>query len=233
MKSFKRFLVEKIIKKEPEIDVSKYLQSTGKKDFSLVDDVHNHPDIKPQNITADDHEAIDRYTLGSPVTNSFLDKKYLGEKTERTKANIETVKNLSKIFTPENTNKKPIISYSGVPPFIGEKLLNAENNSKHILPRFTSSSTEKPVAIEFAKKRAKQNNKRTLHILKLYSEPNSNISVVDYSSHRPENELVTHHGAHITLLGSTKENIKNNPAYIHHIIVHNTHTPLKYYGKTL
>lgn len=233
--NFKRFLVEKIINKEPKIDISNYLESIGKKDTDKIDEIHQHPDIKPQNITDNHKNALDGYSKHSYLFNKFLQRtastKNFDNNPEITDKYKNNIKKLSDVFTKENTNKKPIISYSGIAPHIGKKLLNFENNSKHTFPCFISTSTEKPVALHFTTRRARRSNQSELHLIKAYNEPHSTVSMVKHSIAPYENELLLNHGTHGTYLGTTKEEHNNMPTYIHHIIMHNTRTPLEDYVK--
>lgn len=228
---FKQYLKEKIIKKEPE--TKKYLEHTGKVSHvsNYIDSIHFHPDIKA-NFDDEQRKIILKHTSGSKRTNNYLYKLQTGLLEEPNEYIEHDIKKLSSAFTPENTNRKSIITYSGIPYLLGRKFLDMPTKTKHTITRFTSTSTGRKEAIDFAKERSLKYDKKELHILKCYNKPGSGISVAPQSAYREENEFLLHHGAHITYLGTTKDDTDSEkPVFTHHVIVHSTHTPIEEYGK--
>lgn len=256
MITFKLFLNEKLKKQsDADIDTTDYLKHTGKinKKFGY-DKIHDHPDIKAKKIgTFNIQHYLKPHTNNSVLANRYLDQLYnndnpqvdetdIDEKNNRVEGLTKHIKNLSKLFTPDNTNKKPIITYSGIPTRIGEKLLNSKKNSKHTFGRFVSVSTAFRTAYNFGIDHRKNN--KDVHILKSYSTPGSLLSIAKYSPYPSENELITNHGAHVIYHYTTKNdthdkedtdyinNYYKKPdkeIYIHHVTILPTNTPLEKY----
>lgn len=240
MITFKNYLTEKLKSvDDKKIDTNDYLEHTNKKSTSLAipgkilphldyDEIHNHPDIKPQNITPEHESAILLYTDSSSRMNKYLERHKAGLNNKPLNGQINK---MSSVFTTENTNKKPLITWSGIPTKIGKKLIQFDNGTNHTFTRFTSTSTSYAKALGFAKSHADE-AKKELHVLKCYNEPGSSISLAKHSAIPSENEVLLNHGNHITYLYTTQH--KPEPSstavlYVHHIKVHNTHTPLEEY----
>lgn len=231
---FKKYLEEKIIEKEPE--TKKYLEHTGHTEElkfaekGKIDSIHFHPAIEAD-FDDEQKKIIRKHTSSSKRTNRYLHELQTGSLEEPNEYIEHDIKKLSSAFTPENTNRKPIITYSGIPYLLGRNFLDMPAKSKHTISRFTSTTTSRKEAIDYAKERSLKYNKNDLHILKCYNKPGSGISVAPKSTYPEENEFLLHHGAHVTYIGSTIDDDSERPVYTHHVIVHSTHTPIEEYGK--
>jgi hypothetical protein len=131
--------------------------------------VHEHPSIMPTSITPEDTKAIKYYCSpfnNSPSASTHMNN-YLRNRSGDNSASItqmkmhkdtkkddskfrEAVNNLANSFTPENTNRIPLITYGGIPKKIGEKIGGLNGGEFHI-PGFTSTSTDFSTAHAFAK----------------------------------------------------------------------------------
>lgn len=210
-------------------------------------EIHDHPDIKPQKLTAEHKKAIRHYTHVSGSSkddssgnmNSYL-RNRSGDKTahsrvwmtkynDRENAHKEAIKKLSSAFTHENTNKAHITTYGGIPSSVGDRLEKAKKDSKHMLAGFTSTSTKRRTAHHFAKDYDAVEQTGHHHIVKYNVEPHAGLSVVHHSGYS-ENEIMIHHGAHVTYHGT---DIHKHPdgttTHVHHMTVHSTHTKLEDY----
>lgn len=237
--SFKNYLSESLkTESDKPIDSSDHLEESDD-DVNKVHAIHQHPDIKPNNFTQANINSLFHFTdtHNSRKINKYLEKLHNNKKT---KDSNETelryrINEISSVFSPENTNRKSIITYSGIPKYVGEKLLKSENNSKHTFPRFISTTTTLKKAMDFADYHA-NSNKDGYHVLKLYNKPGSALSMVRTTYYPNENEFLINKGSHIHYHYTTKEKIpwkgKNKTTYIHHVTVENTNTPISEYGKT-
>lgn len=198
------------------------------------DSIHDHPDVEPKNLSQKQIDAIKIHTEESRDYNNYLDKKHkdITYAPHSENSYVDHIKTLSSAFNPENTNKKPIISYSSIPERIGNVFLNSPKNSKHTIARFTSTSTNKNIALNFGVTRQRPHDD-AIHLLKLHNQPGAALSVPKYSHLSTEDELLLNHGAHVTYHYSKSE---KHPEYgkiiTHFVTVHPTHTPLEEYGKT-
>ena len=231
MKTFKNYLTEKLKKAKDEgVDITNYLKHTNKTSDTgqLYDDIHDHPDITPQNITSEHKSAIGNYSFDSANMNNYLDSVHTDRNNN--KKLHEQINKTASIFTRENTNRKPILTYSGIPTDIGKKMMGFDNGTKHTITRFTSTSTSALKALNFAKTHAK-NPEKELHLMQLYNDPGASVSLAKHSEIPDEDEILLNHGAHVTYLYTTKHKHPNNPTtiFIHHVKIHNTHTPLEEY----
>lgn len=214
-------------------------------------DIHDHPDVKPQKLnkkSVTDYTGVEsEKTPGSSKNiNGYLRNK-LGDKDSKVlghppEAVHKAVKKLSSNFTPENTNRKELTTYSGVPHKIGEKLESSKKGDIHHLAGFTSTSTERSTAVDFANIRTNSKNPKVWgvrHVVRFHVKPGAGLSVAPNSEH-PENEVLLHHGArteysHTEInTGRSSATRPNSPVYethIHHVIVHPDHLDLeKHYG---
>lgn len=254
MITFKKYLIE-IIKHSKMDDLFHSFTEKNDDDYlphesdensnsilGYVDKVHYHPKIKPSNLSDKEKKIINGYTFNdSVIYNKILDTLHdESKKRINIKNNLDAVDNIKKIndsFTQENTNKAPIITYSGVPQHIGRKFTKSQSNVKFTLPRFTSTSTDFFVANNFAQRMSKR--AKDIHLLKIYNEPNATMSIAHHSDFPHENEMILPHGTHITYHYTTQKtmldmrNIKNADKvtlHIHHVTAHNTKTPLEQYS---
>lgn len=210
--------------------------------------IHDHPDVRPQNLEHHEKVAIGHYCstpsdsnnghsssanmngylrnrLGDKKSGIAFQKSY-GHTEDKVK---DSIKKLSAAFRPENTNRKRINTYGGVPRHIGEALENSKPRSKHTLAGFTSTSTSKRTAYNFGSQDISKG--QTSHIIKYSVSPGAGLSVVHHSTYA-ENEVTLHHGAHITYKKTTHHKDEwGNPVHVHHVTVHNTHKPLEEYGE--
>lgn len=244
MKKFKKYLVE-ILKQEddsslPKIDDADHLKHIpGEYDKEGINKIHHHPDIIPRNLSVPHMVAINHYTsnAGSNVHNPFLDRLANNKLTDDDKndanQHLNQIKKIHEAFTSENTNRKPIITYSGIPTDIGRNFLKANPNSKHTLTRFTSTTTSPNVGMKFAHY-SNHNKTNEIHVLKIHNQPGSALSVASISDIPNENEMMLNHGTHITYHHTTKVNKEKNgkdyTLYTHHITAHNTKTPIEQYS---
>ncbi len=213
---------------------------------------HENNGIKPQNLSADDKRSIRRYTQaasdsdyghGSSENTNNLLRNMGGYKEYKVKGHspkdvLKSVKNLSSVFTPENTNKKEIITYGGVPAKIGNALENSKPGDIHRFVGFTSTSgghedNEDPfnIANHFARKYKNKTNSPESHIVKYHIQPGTGLSVAANSAH-PEEEVLLNHNAEVTYRHT--ENITDkygDPVKVHHVTVHPTQPSLESYGK--
>ena len=211
-------------------------------------DFHDHPDIRPQNLEHHEKAAIRHYCstpsdsenghASSANMNGYL-RNRLGDKKagiafQKSHGHTEdkvkdSIKKLSAAFRPENTNRKIINTYGGVPHHIGEALENSKPRSKHTLAGFTSTSSSKHTALTFGGYYHKGD--KPTHVIKYHVQPGAGLSAVHHSTYS-ENEIILHHGAHITYNKTTHHVDKNgHPVHVHHVTVHNTHKPLDEYGE--
>ena len=141
--------------------------------------IHDHEEVRPKKLV---HAASIQHYTSSPsgsVTghgssknvNGYL-RNCLGDKSVHVESHNprevhKSVEKLSSNFTPANTNRKAITTYSGVPAHIGEKLESSKKGAIHHLAGFTSTSTSKRVADEFATVHNKENS-AVRHVIKFH-----------------------------------------------------------------
>lgn len=205
-------------------------------------DVHDHPDIKPAGLTPEHEQAIEEYTnmhqakhSSSSHMNNYLRNragekdKYFG-KAHTEEAVKGAIKRLSSAFTPENTNRRPVEVYTGVPEHIGNKFANSEPGSKRALAGFTSASTSRRTAHDFATGYNGYRNNEA-HILHMKLMPGAGLSAVHHSE-ASEDEFILHHGAHVVYHGSEHHpNADGTTTHVHKITVYPSHKPLEKYGE--
>ena len=223
--------------------------------------IHDSPDFKPQAITQKHKSAIRSYchgdthgSVGASDINAYLrnragDKAHTispfntatlkGPKNGMFDGRIskvkKAVKHLSAAFIKENTNKRRIIVYGGVPEHVGKKLMEAGEGTRHHIAGFTSTSTEEMTAQEFARIHAENplNKSKDWHVIEYDLHPHTAISIVHHSAYS-ENEMLLHHGAHIEYHGTEYTPPRHDgfsPVYTHHVTVYPDSKPLSKYGK--
>jgi hypothetical protein len=222
-----------------------------------IDDIHNHPSIKPQKLDGKQDDAISDYTsksseskLGGHASsgniNAYL-RNRAGDSTQKimhghSKEKVEqAVRSLSSTFTKENTNRVPITTYGGVPKHIGEKLASSKAGDIHHMAGFTSTSTRKHVAHDFAQKyndeAGHKKSKLSLfskgpvhHVVVYHLNQHVGLSAANHSDHTLENEVILHHGAKVEYSHSDAPKKENGKLIqYHHVKVHSEHLPLEHY----
>lgn len=198
--------------------------------------IHDHPHVKPKKFEKHHLESINEYSNdGSGDINEHL-RHGAGDKSaysgmQRARYAHKHITNLSSAFTKENTNRKEIHTYSGVPAHIGKALHNSKKGSHHHIAGFTSTSTNKSTAHDFAEGHAEYDEEK--HIIHYHIKRGAGLSLVHHSPHS-ENEVLLHHGAHIqykktdTYHGNPSHS-ENNNIHVHHVVVHPDHAPLESY----
>lgn len=215
-------------------------------DMEYDSSFHDHPDVIPKKINRGHALAIDHYVAGgwnNPVSGPGTSRNinwYLrnraGESDDKIKGGhsedkVKTAINrLSSLFTPDNTNRKSVEVYSGVPQHIGKKLQEAGEGSTHYLPGFTSTSSSRLTAHAFARSFARSDNLKEQHVLHITAKPGTGVSLVHHSI-LPENEVLIHHGARLTYHGTTThQNRDGTVTHVHNVTIHPDHKKLEDYG---
>lgn len=210
------------------------------------DEIHTHPNIRPQNILPEHKVAIVHYvSTGSKGKNGFaassnmnnylrnrMGDKTVGIKFDQPEGRVkDSVRELSKAFTPENTNKQSVISYTGVPPKIGHQLARSARGSTHHLPGFTSTSTDFNHAEDYGQSSSRRHNDpHNAHVIQCHVLPGAGLSVATHSNYEDENEIVLHHGAKVTYNGTNQRTAPDgSTTHIHHVTVHPEHVNLDDY----
>jgi hypothetical protein len=210
-------------------------------------DFHDHPDVKPGNLSPTHKEAIANYTsMGSGDPDSghgssknlngylfnrmgFKSRKVEGGHTpENVKSSVE---NLSSAFTPENTNRKELTTYSAIPSDMGSLLEKSEKGKVHTFPGFTSTSSRFGIARNFAQAYHDDMGRpkgRVDHIVEYKLHPKTGLSVVKHSDF-PENEVLLNHGSKVEYSHTEDKDFGGIPTKIHHVIVHPKQLPLSDY----
>jgi hypothetical protein len=216
----------------------------GNDNGQYFDSVHGHPDIIPQKLTKDHLQSIKDYTHtssddpdgdgSSKNINSYLRNRLSNDPNPPHKVmhqNPDDVefrtKQLTSVFTPENTNRKPVQVFSGIPPSIGKQLTDSKPGTKHTLAGATSTSTSRDTARGYGIDHAR-NERANIdhpHMLVCHVEPGAGLSLAHHSRFE-ENEMLLHPGAHVTYRGSE---VTDDGEHLHHVTVHNTHKPLDEY----
>lgn len=239
-----------------------------------ADPVHSKPHLKlvNKNLTGEQRSAVENYTstsfnsnkkghASSTAVNNFC-RKAAGESLPEGQTSwfgahrehhVEgAVKALSSVFTKENTNKKKLVSYAGVPKHIGDAL---HGGGQFSLAGFTSTSHAEGeeklldgrsmnrglhVACGYARSYNYVNNQRdpsaTNHVVAFHCDEGTGISTANHTDYPQENEFLLHHGAHISHM-HTEETTDDNgfKTLIHHFRVHGNgdgtpkHTPIEEY----
>jgi hypothetical protein len=212
--------------------------------YRSFDEIHDHPDIRPQKLSQEHLDSIKDYSQtksedpdgdgSSKNLNGYLrnrlsnDPKTPHKVTHQHPEDVEfRAKQLMSAFTPENTNRKPVQVFSGIPPSIGNKLRQSSVGAKHLLAGFTSTSTSRETARGFGvdHARAEDENIEHPHIMVCHVEPGAGLSIAKHSTFS-ENEILLHPGAHVTYRGSE---FNHEGIHLHHVTIHNTHKPLDEY----
>lgn len=240
---------ESVVQEDTEHDWHSINKDAGfemNKKSAVYHKVHDEEHIKPHALTKTHEKALRDFTSkkstvnsgGSENVNNYL-RNASGDKHLKVHSNIKhtdvhkNIKKLSSVFTKENTNKKNMETYGAVPSHVGEHLQNSKSGEKKVLAGFTSTSTNKGTAHTFSKKYHKDGDKSDVHhIVKYHLEPHTGVSTVHHSEYG-ENEILLHHGAHITYHKTEVLHPKSSekPIHLHHVTVHNEHKPLKEYGE--
>lgn len=230
---------------DPPSDALKHTYQMAHNDHGqYFDAVHGHPDIIPQKLTKEHLQSIKDYTHtssddpdgdgSSKNINEYLRNRLSNDPNPPHKVlhqNHEDVeyrtKQLMSVFTPENTNRKPLQVFSGIPPSIGKQLMDSKPGDKHTLAGATSTSTSRDTARGYGIDHARHEraNIDHPHLMVCHVEPGAGLSLAHHSRFE-ENEVLLHPGAHITYRGSETT---DDGDHLHHVTVHNIHKPLDEY----
>lgn len=189
-------------------------------------DLHDDDDIKPQNLTDDQKISLYHFssktseqvvgssknlngylrnrvagndTLNRLKKNGFITKKSNSKiKVDVTEYKVKiAVELLASCFTPENTIKKKIDTFCGVPPSIGKSLSLSRLHTITNLHSFTSTSTSYLIGRDFARKYSFKNKR--YYIIHFICDPGSGISIVHHSEFS-ENEILLKFGTKVEFL---------------------------------
>ena len=242
-KDSKKPIKEDII--APPSDALKHTHQIANNDtYHFFDAIHAHPDIIPQKLSQTHIQSIIDYThtTSDDPDGDGSSKNINGYFRNRASADPNTehkvlfhhpddvkyrAKQLISAFTPENTNRKPIQVFSGIPPSIGKKLMDSKPGDRHTLAGATSTSTSRDTARGFGIDHAR-NERASIdhpHLMVCHVEPGAGLSLAHHSRFE-ENEVLLHPGAHVTYRGSE---VTDDGEHLHHVTVHNTHKPLDEY----
>lgn len=204
--------------------------------------IHNHPDVEPSVVTDKDRDVIDRYTGSySGTINGYLryragdrsSGQYPGYGVGAHRETEGHIKSLSAVFGKGNTNRIPIHTWSGVPEHVGKDLMGSTIGSYHHIAGFTSTTTHKNTANNFAVAHAgsSQNDR---HVIHYKVQRGAGLSVASHSGY-DENEVILHHGAQIKYHGTTVYHPNNGSGmshkiHVHHVTVYPKTLPLSKYG---
>jgi len=214
---------------------------------------HDHPDVEPKTLTDDHKEAIKNYTrtgsedsddghassgnMNAVLRNMEGDKEQLIKGDHYPEDVKKSIKTLSSAFTPENTNRKTIKVWNGIPERVAKKLVKDGSGSHHHLPGFTSTSSEREVALKFANDYntdAGTYRNGVRHVVQYHVSPGMGLSAVHHSNFS-EDEVVLHHGAHIEYhCHDVIEHVnrgRKETIHLHHVTVNPEHKPLHEYGE--
>ena len=207
---------------------------------------HDDPDVKPQKLSETHKNAIHNYCstpsdhksghASSQNMNNYLrnrdgekDKHVLHHNEKDVESSI--LKLSSAFWHKENTNKKPIETYGGIPHHIGEKLEKSGKGATHHLSGFTSTSSSQKTATDYGHGYKNQHSKNPTHVIKYNIHPGAGLSAVHHSRWS-ENEVILHHGAKIKYSHTTKhDDGYGGDVKVHHVTVHPDHKKLSEYGK--
>lgn len=187
--------------------------------LSLDTDAKHNTDLhkrnQPSGLTLDELSTIKTYAISSQPFNNYLrDTSHQSDS-----ALLHHIKTLQSVFRPETTNKDSITLYSGIPQHIGSILESGHTGQIHILPAFTSTSSQKKVAHLFSHSRKiidPQSGKLKLqrHIIQLTAKPGSALSLRGYSTHPNEFEFLLNSGSKIKYIKTERH--KPN-IHVHHV----------------
>ena len=226
-------------------DVLKHThQNVTKDNIIFHDKVHDHPDIVPQKLTPEHLQSIKDYSEtesddvdgdgSSKNINNYCRNRLSDDPNPPHKVmhqhpeDVEfRTKQLMSAFTPENTNRKHVLTFSGIPPSIGHKFLKSPTGTKHTIAAPTSTSTHFRTAEDFGITHAinEKADYTKPHVMVCHVEPGAGLSIAKHSKFS-ENEVLLHPGAHVTYRGSE---INDEGIHLHHVTVHNTHKDLDDY----
>lgn len=212
--------------------------------------IHDDKDVIPKELTNEHKEAIHHYCTAhfneqnghssSRNMNSYL-RNCSGDASQSIlgRHSIESVRNaiqkLSSAFSnKQNTNRKSIVAWNGVPKHVGEHLMKSGKGSEHHIPGFTSTSVTPGIAHSFASRYSDGNEDR--HVVRYHVLPGAGLSAAHHSEYA-EDEVILHHGAKIKY-SHTESSHHNGDAdnpphmvHVHHVTVFPEHKPLSEYGK--
>jgi hypothetical protein len=213
-------------------------------------DFHDHSDVKPGSLTPEHELAINGYTsagsnssygyassenMNSMLRNMDGDKTYSITEKHKPRRVLTSIKELSSAFTPENTNRKSIVTHGGIPQHIGHKLISAGKGSEHYIPGFTSTSSDNETAVSFAKKyrlKGSGDPNGAYHVMQYHVQPGAGLSAAANSDYS-ENEVILHHGARMRYLGHQEipGSTRKHTMIVHHAIIYPEHKQLEHYGE--
>lgn len=191
--------------------------------------IHLHPDYKLNTVNEDQRKALQDYTYGkSESINKHLRETAKGSKTGMSwrKSTHKQAKHLYSLFTPENTNKQELHTYSGVPhEGIGEHLLTMKPGDESHTPNFMSSSHNPAVARRFAEDADEYGDSSSprhiihwIHSKPKHSKVPGTVISAGADSEHDEEEFITAPGAHATYEGVTSHRSPGGDVYhVHHI----------------
>lgn len=202
-------------------------------------EIHVHKDVLPSLLSGPHRETINDYTRsGSSNMNGYL-RHRAGDPTgnpgygaDQHDLNERRIRTLSSAFTKGNTNRIDVHTWSGVPEHVGKDLMNSPQGSSHHIAGFTSTSTSKATANEFAVSQPLPPVKaRPRHIIHYKVKAGAGLSIANMSTFS-ENEVVLHHGAKIKYHGTSiyKGNGEHGDIHVHHVTAYPEHIPLERYG---
>jgi len=208
---------------------SEYTSPTDK-DHDTLHNTHVPLDLKHLNV---DHLAsIRKYTQDSTMINGYLHNKH--NKKNATEIYHDQVSNLSSALDKQKT-KKPADVYTGVPYSPAKHFHQVDGKTpQHTivhLPAFTSTSTSRRKAAEFARSTRHKNDKNhgikeeTRHVIKIHVPAGSSAaSVRDESQMEHEQEVLLNRGHNIQI-HHEPEDIGHNTMLWHAKVI--SHTPDK------
>ena len=179
--------------------------------------LHDNKYVKPLNMTKKHYDAFEIYTrAGYTNINEYLRKKY-DKKLVKPNADLDsTINDLLSAFSPENTNKKKIVTWSGVPEEFYSMLKNKGPGSHHYLKGFISTSTSRLTGENYAELHSVKGER---HLLKITVNPGAGLSVASFSKNG-ENEVILRHGVHLEYTG-TEETFDSRykiTTFIHNVV---------------
>lgn len=210
------------------------------------------PLVGYKNLPYDVATGVGRYTStgsddprgghgSSQNVNNYL-RNLSGDKRKGIQSHSEekvskAISDLERAFTPENTNRKPIMVYTGIPQRIGLGLMKKQKGEKIFFPGFTSASFDIDVAIDFAKryKRA-YHDEWTIHICRFLvpegqavsprSVPGYGVSLTNYPD---EDEVILNYGMSAIYDGYGKRDNDEYDCYIYTLgVLRDEPTPMDY-----
>lgn len=211
-------------------------------------DIHDHPKIRPRSISIKGSAAIERYTgHGSVGLNNYLHRLAANTNEREDPGRHSLAQDLMSMYTPQNTNRRDVRTYAGIPTSVGEQLAKSKKGSQFHLPAFTSTTTCRYKAHEFANKAAKiaesnfkpdydedleySKTRADNHIIHFNvlaptreQDSGSGLSILAHAIAADENEILIHPGAKITYKGTTsyrnREGENDNVVHVHQVDVH-------------